>query len=75
MLSHTFHNYLKLKYYKPAPKDPPKINVIFGTYAVLTAETNFAPCLAIPSCSYFFPTINPVMFYKKIKGIFLCVHI
>ena len=34
--------------------------------------TILAPSLAIPPASYFRPTINPEMFCRKTRGIFLC---
>lgn len=58
----------------PAPKDPPNKRVNLGTQVVETACTSLAPCLAIPSCSYFLPIMNPVMFYRNNKGIFLQLH-
>jgi hypothetical protein len=39
-----------------------------------TAETIFAPFRAMPSFSYFFPTINPFIFWRKSSGIFLWLH-
>ena len=45
------------------------MRVIFGTEAQLTAFTSLAPFFAIPSFSYFFPTMKPVMFCRKSSGI------
>ena len=45
------------------------ITVNLGTSAEATAVTIFAPCLAMPSCSYFLPTMKPVMFWRKTSGI------
>ena len=45
-----------------------------GTLVVATALTSLAPFLAIPPCSAFSPTINPVMFCKNIKGILRWLH-
>ena len=45
------------------------MTVNFGTFAVATAVTIFAPCLAMPSFSYLRPTMKPVMFCRKISGI------
>ena len=42
--------------------------VNFGTSALATAVTILAPCLAMPSCSYFLPTMKPVMFCRKSSG-------
>ncbi len=39
--------------------------VYFGTFAVATAVTIFAPSLAMPPASYFLPTMKPVMFCKN----------
>lgn len=36
--------------------------VIFGTSVVATAVTSLAPWRAMPSLSYFRPTMKPVMF-------------
>ena len=44
------------------------ITVNFGTAALATAWTILAPSLAMPPCSYWRPTMNPVMFCKKISG-------
>ena len=44
------------------------MTVNLGTCAVETAVTILAPCLAMPSASYFLPTMKPVMFCKKISG-------
>ena len=38
------------------------------TDAVDTAVTIFAPCFAIPSFSYFRPTMKPVMFCRNTSG-------
>ncbi len=46
--------------------------VTLGTLVVATAVTSLAPCRAIPSASYFWPTIKPVMFCRNTSGIFLC---
>lgn len=54
--------------YVPAPNDPPTTTVSFGTRAHATAFTIFAPCLAMPPCSYSRPTMNPVMFCRKTRG-------
>ena len=40
----------------------------FGTAAFATACTIFAPSFAMPPCSYAFPTMKPVMFWKKTRG-------
>ena len=52
----------------PAPKEPPTITVSFGTRAVETAATIFAPSLAIPPCSYLEPTMKPLTFWTKTSG-------
>ena len=44
------------------------ITVNFGTSAQATAVTSFAPSLAMPPCSYFLPTMKPVMFCRKTRG-------
>ena len=44
------------------------ITVNFGTAVVATAVTSFAPSLAIPPASYSRPTMNPVMFCRKTRG-------
>ena len=44
------------------------ITVNFGTLAVDTAVTIFAPCLAMPSLSYLRPTMKPVMFCRNTSG-------
>ena len=51
------------------------ITVNFGTSAEATAVTIFAPCLAMPSCSYLRPTMKPVMFCRKTSGILRRQHI
>ena len=38
------------------------------TLEVETAVTSLAPFLAMPSFSYFRPTINPVMFWRRWVG-------
>ena len=43
--------------------------VNFGTSALATAITSFAPSLAMPASSYSRPTMNPVMFWRKTSGI------
>ncbi len=50
------------------------MTVNFGTLTVETAVTIFAPCLAMPSASYFLPTMKPVMFCRKTSGILRCPH-
>jgi hypothetical protein len=50
------------------------ITVSFGTCAVDTAVTSFAPSLAMPSFSYFRPTMKPVMFCRKMRGILRWQH-
>ncbi len=42
--------------------------VIFGTCAVETAVTIFAPSLAMPAFSYLRPTMKPVMFCRNSSG-------
>ena len=42
--------------------------VNFGTTELATAWTIFAPSLAMPPRSYSRPTMNPVMFCRKISG-------
>ena len=44
------------------------MTVNFGTAALATAITSFAPSLAIPPASYSRPTMNPVMFCRKTSG-------
>ncbi len=44
------------------------ITVNFGTAAQATAVTILAPSLAMPLASYFFPTMKPEMFCRKISG-------
>ncbi len=44
------------------------ITVNFGTAALATAITSFAPSLAIPRPSYSRPTMKPVMFCRKTSG-------
>ena len=44
------------------------ISVSFGTRAVATAVTIFAPSLAMPPASYLRPTMKPVMFCRKSSG-------
>jgi hypothetical protein len=39
-----------------------------GTRAQATALTIFAPCLAMPPCSYSRPTMKPVMFCRNSSG-------
>ncbi len=50
------------------------ITVNFGTAAVATAMTIFAPSLAMPRCSYSLPTMKPVMFWRNTSGRRRCVH-
>jgi hypothetical protein len=50
------------------------ITVSFGTCAHATACTIFAPSFAMPPFSYFFPTMNPVMFWRNTSGILRCAH-
>ena len=45
------------------------MTVIFGTAAQATAVTSLAPSLAMPPASYFRPTMKPVMFCRKSRGI------
>ena len=45
------------------------MTVNFGTRLHATAVTILAPSLAIPPASYFFPTMKPVMFWRKTRGI------
>ena len=42
--------------------------VILGTRAVATAVTILAPSLAMPPFSALRPTMNPVMFWRKSRG-------
>ena len=58
----------------PAPKDPPMTTVNFGTLALDTAATSFAPSLAMPPASTLEPTMKPVMFCKNTKGMPRCEH-
>ena len=44
------------------------ITVNFGTLAQETAVTILAPSLAMPPASYFWPTMNPVMFCRNTSG-------
>ena len=55
----------------PAPKLEPVMMVIAGTVEFDTALISFAPFLMIPSCSYFLPTMNPVVFCKNKSGVWL----
>ncbi len=48
--------------------------VIFGTAVVATAVTILAPCRAMPSFSYFRPTMKPVMFCRNSSGILRWLH-
>ena len=48
------------------------MTVSLGTCTVETAVTIFAPSFAIPPASYFFPTMYPVMFWRKRRGIPRC---
>jgi hypothetical protein len=41
---------------------------LFGTLAVATAVTILAPSLAMPPASYFEPTMKPVIFCRKTRG-------
>jgi len=50
------------------------ITVSLGTAAFATACTIFAPSFAIPPRSYSFPTMNPVMFWRKRSGTFRRAH-
>ncbi len=43
--------------------------VTCGTSEFVTALISFAPSLMMPPCSYSVPTMNPVMFWKKISGV------
>ena len=45
------------------------MTVNFGTTEFATAWTIFAPSFAMPARSYCRPTMNPVMFWRKISGI------
>ncbi len=45
------------------------MTVNLGTSALATAWTILAPSLAMPPCSYCLPTMNPVMFWRKTRGI------
>ena len=42
--------------------------VMAGTVLFETALISFAPFLMMPSCSYFLPTMKPVMFCRNSKG-------
>jgi hypothetical protein len=44
------------------------IIVTLGTAVVATAVTILAPCRAMPSVSYFRPTMKPVIFCRKTRG-------
>src|SRR5579862_6029292 len=48
--------------------------VIAGTVELLTALISFAPCLMMPSCSYFRPTMKPVMLCRNTSGTSLWLH-
>ena len=48
--------------------------VIAGTVEFDTALISFAPCLMMPSCSYFLPTMKPVMFCRNTSGTSLWLH-
>lgn len=48
------------------------MRVSLGTGAVATAVTSFAPSLAMPPFSYLRPTMKPVMFCRKSRGIPRC---
>jgi len=50
------------------------MTVNFGTAAVATAVTIFAPLRAMPSFSYLRPTMKPVMFCRKTSGILRWQH-
>jgi len=50
------------------------ISVSFGTCAQETAITIFAPSFAMPPASYFFPTMNPVMFCRNTRGVPRCAQ-
>ena len=52
-----------------APKLPPIITVNLGTLELATAVTILAPSLAMPPDSYFRPTMKPVIFCRKTRGI------
>ncbi len=45
------------------------MRVSLGTLAHETAVTILAPSLAMPPASYFLPTMKPVMFCRKSRGI------
>ena len=44
------------------------MTVNFGTLVVATAVTSLAPSLAMPPASYSRPTMKPVMFCRKTRG-------
>ena len=44
------------------------MTVNFGTTALATACTSFAPSFAMPARSYCRPTMKPVMFCRKTSG-------
>jgi hypothetical protein len=48
--------------------------VMAGTVLLLTALMSLAPALMMPSCSYFLPTMKPVMFCKNTSGMSLWLH-
>ena len=48
------------------------MTVNLGTVAQATAVTILAPSLAIPPCSYFLPTMKPVMFCRNTSGMRRC---
>ena len=48
--------------------------VIAGTVEFDTALISFAPCLMMPSSSYFRPTMKPVMFCRNTSGILRLSH-
>jgi hypothetical protein len=48
------------------------MTVNFGTFVVATAVTSFAPSRAMPPASYSFPTMKPVMFWRKTRGMRRC---
>ncbi len=50
------------------------ITVNFGTFAVDTAVTIFAPWRAMPSFSYLRPTMKPVMFCRNTSAILRWQH-
>ncbi len=50
------------------------MNVNFGTLAQATAVTIFAPSFAMPSASYFLPTMKPVMFCRNTSGMPRWLH-